>query len=146
MIWRDLATFVLVAGTVMIHAVGLAILLKALMKSQGRLPTCFWPIVWLLNRVTLGLIVMHLAAISVWRMFYNWRDCLPDLESAFYFSGVTCATIGYGDLVLPKLWRMLSPVGGLAGILKCGLSAGIFFSVVNQICSVCAESNMQNSP
>ena len=29
------------------------------------------------------------------------EECLPDAESAFYFSGVTYATIGYGDLVWP---------------------------------------------
>jgi hypothetical protein len=46
---------------------------------------------------------------------------------------VTYTTIGYGDLVLPKPWRMLAPVEGLTGILMCGLSASIFFAVVNRI-------------
>ena len=59
--------------------------------------------------------------------------CLPDAESAFYFSGVTYATIGYGDLVLPEPWRMLGPIEGLTGILMCGLSTGIFFAMINRI-------------
>ena len=58
---------------------------------------------------------------------------MPDAESALYFSGVSYTTIGYGDLVLLKPWRVLGPVEGLTGILMCGLSAGLFFALVTRI-------------
>ena len=74
-----------------------------------------------------------MAEISIWAFFYLWQECLPDAETAFYFSGVTYTTIGYGDLVLAKPWRMLAPVEGLTGILMCGLSASVFFAVVLRI-------------
>jgi hypothetical protein len=77
--------------------------------------------------------LLHLLEITFWAIFFLWQECLPDPESAFYFAGVTYTTIGYGDLVLPKPWRMLAPVEGLTGILMCGLSASIFFAVVNRI-------------
>jgi hypothetical protein len=124
---------VLVAVTVLVHATGFALVLRSLMKSHAALPTQAWPIAWLLIRVTWLLILIHLAEISVWGMFYFWQDCLPDAESAFYFAGVTYTTVGYGDLVLPKAWRMLGPVEGLTGILMCGLSAGLFFAVASKI-------------
>ena len=124
---------VLVAITVAVHAVGLAVLLRVLMRAHALLPTQAWPIAWLLIRVTWWLILIHVAEITVWALFYLWGGCLPDVESAFYFSGVTYATIGYGDLVLPKPWRTLGPVEGLTGILMCGLSAGLFFAVVSRI-------------
>jgi len=66
-------------------------------------------------------------------LVYLWGGCLPDLESAFCFSGATYTTIGYGDLVLAKPWRILGPVEGLTGILMCGLSAGLFFAIVSRI-------------
>jgi hypothetical protein len=69
----------------------------------------------------------------VWALFYFWEGCLPDADSAFYFSGVTYTTIGYGDVVLPKPWRILGPVEGVTGILMCGLSAGLFFATVSWI-------------
>ncbi len=116
-----------------VHAAGFALMLRSLMKSRTVLPTQAWPIAWLLIRVTWLLILIHVAEITVWALFYLWGGCLPDAESAFYFSGVTYATIGYGDLVLPKPWRMLGPVEGLTGILMCGLSAGLFFAVVSRI-------------
>jgi hypothetical protein len=123
----------LVAVTVAVHAIGLAALLQSLRRFHAQPPTRLGPISGLLIRVALWLILFHLLEITVWALFYWWQDCLPDAESAFYFAGVTYTTIGYGDLVLAKPWRMLGPVEGLTGILMCGLSAGVFFAVVNRI-------------
>ena len=90
----------------------------------------FWPVTRLLVGVAWWLVLLHLAEIAVWALFYWWQQCLPDAESSFYFSGVTYTTVGYGDLVLPQEWRLLGPVEGLTGILMCGLSTGFFFAVV----------------
>ncbi len=124
---------VLVAITVVIHAAGFAFVLRDVMKKHAVMPTQYGSISWLLIRVTWFLILIHVAEITVWALFYLWQGCLPDAESAFYFSGVTYATIGYGDVVLAKPWRILGPVEGLAGILMCGLSAGLFFGLVTRI-------------
>ena len=86
----------------------------------------------LLIEVAGWLVLLHLAEIAVWALFYWWQKCLPDAESSFYFSGITYTTVGYGDLVLPKEWRLLGPVEGLTGILMCGLSTGFFFAVVSK--------------
>jgi len=141
MLWKIFIACVLVAATVAVHAVGLAFLLRTFMRSHTLPPTRFWPITWLLIRVTWWLILIHLLEITVWALFYSWQGCLPDLESAFYFAGVTYTTVGYGDLVLPKEWRMLGPVEGLTGILMCGLSAGLFFAVVSKIYASHLETN-----
>ena len=133
MLWKITLSGLLVAVTVAVHAVGLAVMLRSLLRSRCAVPTGFWPITWLLVRVTWWLLLIHLLEITVWGMFYYWQACLPDAESAFYFAGVTYTTIGYGDLVLPKSWRMLGPVEGLTGILMCGLSTGLFFAVVSRI-------------
>jgi hypothetical protein len=123
----------LVAVTVAVHAVGLAALANALSSKHAQAPTRFWPITWLLIRVTWALLLIHVIEIAVWGLFFLWAECLPDAESAFYFSGVTYATVGYGDLVLPQPWRMLGPVEGLTGILMCGLSTGFFFAFLSRV-------------
>jgi hypothetical protein len=133
----------LVALTVAVHAGGLAAVLGLFARlRQAQLPLGFWPTTWLLVRVTWLLLLIHLAEITVWALFYWWKDCLPDAESAFYFSGVTYATVGYGDLVLKEPWRLLAPVEGLVGILMCGLSAAVFFALVNRIFA----SRLQGQP
>jgi hypothetical protein len=58
---------------------------------------------------------------------------LPNAEAAFYFSGITYTTLGYGDVVLAQPWRLLAPIEGLMGVLMCGLSTGYFFVVVSRI-------------
>jgi len=87
---------------------------------------------WLVIRLTWWLILMHLTEIAFWGLFYCWQGWLPDAESAFYFSAVTYTSVGYGDLVLPKPWRVLAPIETLTGMLMSGLSAGLFFAVVTR--------------
>jgi hypothetical protein len=124
---------VLAAVTVALHSAGFSLVLRWLMKSRAELPAQGWPIALLLIRVMWLLILIHVAEITVWALCYLWLGVLPDAESALYFSGVSYTTIGYGDLVLQKPWRMLGPVEGLTGILMCGLSAGLFFALVTRI-------------
>jgi hypothetical protein len=122
----------LVALTVIIHAAGLGMALSHALHSTVRPDTRFWPITWLLIRIAWLLLVIHFLEIAVWALFFWWYKCLPDVESSFYFSGVTYATIGYGDLVLPEEWRLFGPVEGLTGILMCGLSTAFFFVIVSR--------------
>ena len=123
----------LVATTVTIHAAGLGIVLAHVSHSKVRPEDRrFWPITWLLIRIAWLLIVIHMFAIFVWALFFWLAKCLPDMESSFYFSAVTYATIGYGDLVLPREWRMLGPIEGFTGILMFGLSTAFFFIVVSK--------------
>jgi hypothetical protein len=132
MLTKLLIAWCLLALTVTIHSAGLAAVLRRVLGSSAWPITRFWPVTWLLVRVAWVLIVLHLAEIAVWALFYWWQKCLPDAESAFYFSGVTYSTVGYGDLVLPKDWRLLGPVEGLTGILMCGLSTGFFFLIFSK--------------
>jgi hypothetical protein len=122
----------LVVVTVAMHAVGFALLLRALVRSHALTMVGFRRVTGLVIGLTCWLIVIHLAGIAVWGLFYFWQGCLPDAESALYFSSVTYTTVGYGDLVLPKPWRMLAPIEALTGILMCGLSTGLFFALVNR--------------
>ena len=102
-------------------------------RLTSQLETRFWPVTWLVVRITWWLIVIHLVEIAVWALFFWWQSCLLDAESSFYFSGVTYATIGYGDLVLPKEWRLFGPVEGLTGILMCGLSTAFLFATLSRV-------------
>jgi Ion channel len=140
MIAKLLIASALVATTVTIHASGLGAGLRYALRSIERLEARFWQITWLLIRIAWWLIVLHLLEIAVWALFFWWHKCLPDVESSFYFSGVTYATIGYGDLLLPKEWRLFGPVEGLTGILMCGLSAAFFFAVMSKMLRARSET------
>jgi hypothetical protein len=122
--------FTLVAATVSVNALGLAALIRLLQRTTTASPQTLWPVTWLLVRTAWALIVIHGIGIALWAAAYLLLGVFPDTESAFYFSGVTYTTVGYGDLVLPPHWRMLGPLEGMTGILMCGLSGAFFFAVV----------------
>jgi voltage-gated potassium channel Kch len=86
------------------------------------------------------MVVIHLLEISVFAGFYVWQRAMPDMASSLYFSAVTYTTTGYGDLVLPKDWRLVGAVEALTGILMCGWSTGFFFAVVGRMLDVEARS------
>ncbi len=128
-----LSASLLVAVTVVVHVAGIAVLLRRPVNLTSFAQRGTWAIAGLLLRLIWWLLLIHLAEIAIWALFYLWRGCLPDAETAFYFSGVTYATIGYGDVVLGEPWRLLAPVEGLIGILMCSLSAGYLFTVLSHI-------------
>jgi hypothetical protein len=128
------AAFGLLALCVTVHAVGLAVALRRLARSSLSQPVRqAVRTIQVLIAVASWLLVLHLIEIAVWALFYDAVKCLPDLETSLYFSGVTYATVGFGDVVLAHEWRLLAPMEGLTGILMCGLSTGFFFVIVSRL-------------
>jgi ion channel len=127
-----LSACVLSLLTVYTHASGIALLMRRLPRS-GSLSSGAWAVRRTLLRIVWWLVVLHLAEISIWGLFYQWRGFFPDAESAFYFSASTYTTLGYGDVLLAKPWRMLGPIESLMGVLMFGLSTGYFFLVVGRL-------------
>jgi hypothetical protein len=132
MLLKLLIAGLLVVVTVAIHAVGFSALLRIILRSHALDRSGFQPVTGMVIGLTCWLILIHLAEIALWGLFYFWQGCLPDAEAAFYFSGATYTTVGYGDLVLARPWRMLAPVETLTGILMCGVSTGLFFALLNR--------------
>ena len=138
MLRLGIASAFLIASTIIAHIGGISLIMARVSRQAP--PTAAKSIAWLLIRLAWMLIVCHLTEIGIWALFYLWSGCFASIEPAFYFSGVTYTTVGYGDLVLPARWRILGPVEALAGILMCGLSASIFFAINQKIYTLSANS------
>lgn len=132
MLIRILSAGGLVVTTVAVHAAGFAALIRVLMRTNALDATGFLHLFRVVIGLTCCLILIHLIEIAVWGCFYQSQGCLPDAESAFYFSAVTYTTVGYGEVVLAKPWRTLAPIESLVGILMCGVSTGLFFAIVSR--------------
>jgi hypothetical protein len=91
------------------------------------------PGILLLVRVAVWCLLAHVVEIAAWALYYWWQDVMPDWELAVYFSAVTYATIGYGDVTPPAGYRLLASIEGLTGILMCAWSGGFFFAVVTRV-------------
>jgi len=123
----------LMALCVAAHAVGLTNALRWVRRAGKKLDGRLWPTTRLLIWVATWTVLVHLLEIALWAGFYVWKEGMPDLPTALYFSAVTYTTTGYGDLVLPSEWRLVGGVEALTGILMCGWSTGFFFAVVSQL-------------
>jgi hypothetical protein len=121
----------LMALCVVIHAAGVTAALR--WWDSVRQPPGFWAWTRLLVVLAGWMILLHLAEIFVWALVYVHAAAMPDLPSALYFSAVTYTTTGYGDLTLPPAWRLVGGVEALTGILMCGLSTGLFVSIVSRM-------------
>jgi hypothetical protein len=84
------------------------------------------------------LMILHFVEIAIWAGVYLQipeLDKLTTWEESIYFSMVTYATLGYGDITLPPVWRILSGFEAMNGILLFGWSTAMFYAVVQRIIS-----------
>jgi voltage-gated potassium channel len=128
------AAIVLVIITLGVQGAGMAGLIEWAKShfARGARPLGAWASGMLVVRFTSLIICLHILEILLWTAFYRWR-CLSTWESAFYFSATSYSTVGYGDVLLQPIWRLLGPVESISGVLMCGLSASFLFAVVNRL-------------
>jgi hypothetical protein len=134
MLIRLLQGGALLTLTVMVHAVLFTGMIEYLRKRhRDGVSLSIIAYAWLLARVAMATVLAHLLEIGLWAAFYVVVNAVPSLEAGFYFSSVTYATIGYGDVVLAPTWRLLAAMEGLTGILMCSWSGALFFAVVSKL-------------
>jgi voltage-gated potassium channel Kch len=85
-----------------------------------------------------------LAYILMWALLFAGLGLLPDLETSFYFSGITFTSVGYGDLMLPTCWRLLSVGLAVNGLLMAGWSTALLVYIVQR--SMELRLKQRNSP
>ena len=127
----------LVAITVIIHAVGTTVWLHRLSRHFAGVTNLHHPSRSL--RILVGTIVvltiLHTLQIIVWALAYLYllpENVLDTFEEATYFSFVTFTTLGYGDITLAGAWRILSGIEALNGVLLLGWSTALLFTVVQR--------------
>jgi voltage-gated potassium channel len=126
------AAVVLVTLTLSLQCAGMAALISFAQPSLAPDDLRLGPLRSALLMLRLMTAFIVLLEILLWAAFYRCL-CFPLWESAFYFSTSSYATVGYGDIVLPQLWRTLGPVESIIGVLMCGLSASFLFAIVSRL-------------
>ena len=83
--------------------------------------------------LALWLMAAHLFQIIMWAWVFVHNELLPSWEAAIYFAAACYTTLGFGDLLLPEQWRLLSGVTAANGFLLFGLSTAFLFEVLRQL-------------
>jgi voltage-gated potassium channel len=128
------AAAVLSALTLAIECAGMAVLIRWLRAyfARGIKIQSLWHTGVLMIRFTSMTILLHLLQILLWSAFYRLR-CFRSWESCFYFSATSYSTVGYGDVVLPPVWRLLGPIEAIMGVLMCGISVSMLFAIATRL-------------
>ncbi len=131
------AALALIAGTVAIHSAGSFFLFWSFEKQRApnSRPHGYALLTVWLTWVVFALLFLHLLEVTLWAAFLYLRGCFPDMRTSTYFSMITYATVGYGDVVLPAEWRILGGVEGLTGVLMMSWSTAILISCVQWVYS-----------
>lgn len=81
--------------------------------------------VWVVGTITAG--------VWLWALTYDFLGVFGTLEESLYFSIVTYTTLGYGDVILPREWRILSGMTSTNGFLNFGLVTALLVEALRQI-------------
>jgi voltage-gated potassium channel len=138
---------ILVTATLCLQCAGMAVLIHWAKGSieRGVKALSPWHASVLMIRFTTAMIVLHFAQIVLWAGFYRWH-CLPSWESCFYFSATSYSTVGYGDIVLPQVWRLLGPVESVTGVLMSGISVSALFAILIRLVESETRSSTREPP
>lgn len=68
----------------------------------------------------------------MWALAFFWLGIFSEFEEALYFSLVAFTTLGFGDIILPHDWRLLSGFTATAGFLLFGLGTAFLFEIMSR--------------
>jgi hypothetical protein len=108
-------------------------------RAVARAP--FWGGAAILSTGLLALLVSALAQIALWAGAFLLCGEFEDFDEAFYHSAVNFTTLGYGDIVMSRRWRLLGPLEAVNGSLMLGLSAAMLFTVLSRVAETRAPRN-----
>lgn len=80
-----------------------------------------------------------LVQIAVWGALFLGLGEFDELYEAIYHSAVNFTSLGYGDVVMSKTWKLLGPLEAVNGILMLGMTGGALMAIVQQLIRVQRE-------
>ena len=92
-----------------------------------------WFGIRLLMAVMVILMLGNVLQISIWGALFLWLGEFTELYEAVYHSAVNFTSLGYGDVVMSKSWKLLGPLEAANGVLMCGMSAGALMAVMQAL-------------
>ena len=83
--------------------------------------------------LVLWLMAAHIIEIAMWGGAFVHYEVFSNFETALYFSAASYTTLGFGDVLAPLEWRLLSGAAAANGLLLFGLSAAFMFDAARQL-------------
>ena len=127
-------TFSVTVITIVIHCHAMKLALKLIKRERkGWVDAILRMPVNLIAIVVVIMFAASLLEVLVWAATYLVLNAIEGVERAVYYSMVTFTTLGYGDVVLAKSWRLLGSFEAANGIIMFGWSTAIVMAVVHKV-------------
>ena len=97
--------------------------------------------IMMLSLVMTLMLIANIFQMAIWAGLFMAIGEFDDFEVALYHSGVNFVTLGYGDIVMSRRWRLLGPLEAVNGSLMLGLSAAMLFTVLGRVAEARAPRN-----
>jgi hypothetical protein len=126
---------VMVVVTALMHLTGLGVLIWLLRRHGQRFPTLKARLngAVILAGSALGLFALHTLEMWTYAALYVALHATSTFESALYLSIDTYTSVGFGDVLIAREWRVLGAIEAASGIILFGWSTAFFVSVVARI-------------
>ena len=73
------------------------------------------------------------AQVGLWGILFIAIGEFSELYEAIYHSAVNFASLGYGDIIMSKNWKLLGPLEAINGVLMLGMSAAALMVILQQL-------------
>lgn len=83
--------------------------------------------------VSLGVLGIVTASVWIWALAFWGLNLFGTMEDAVYFALVTYTTLGFGDVLLPYDWQLLSGLAAANGLLNFGLLTALLVEALRHI-------------
>ena len=81
----------------------------------------------------LAMLSGNLAQIILWGSLFVWLGEFNEFYEAVYHSAVNFSSLGYGDIVMTRNWKLLGPLEAVNGVLMLGMTAAALMVILQQI-------------
>jgi Ion channel len=118
--------------TIFIHALALGAVVNFFRHERrlGRAGAGLWIDLAIVVLVISCAFVAHLIEIALWAVLFVICGEFQEFGLAYYHSAVNYTTLGYGDVIMTPLWKLLGPLEAADGALMFGVSTAMIFAVI----------------
>jgi len=125
----------LITMTIAVQAVIIGIVETLFNRSRAWLvkPPRIAKLVLALTAVVLCIMIGVSISAWLWAGVYMWLGVFESLETSVYYSIVNMTTLGFGDIIITKEWRILAALEAADGLIIFGLSTAYLMEFISEL-------------
>lgn len=103
--------------------------------QAGREASGAGPFVQIRSLLVVMIVMMlgNFIQITIWGVLFMALGEFSELYEAVYHSAVNFSSLGYGDVVMSKRWKLLGPLEAANGVLMFALTGAALMAILQQL-------------